>query len=563
MSTYQYSPYIWPVLASMVCIAVLVVFCWRRRSVPGALSLAVAMALFLPWTIGELLELTAVDSATELFWYKFQALWPLPVLTGMLCFALQFANLDHWLTRRNLALLSVPPIAAAVAMLTNPIHQLIWSGVDGGDSVPPLTGAGRWALYAYAVSLALVITLVFVWLFVRSPLHRWPVAVCLVGQAGARIGGALDISGANPFEPIDATVLGGAFASAMYVVALFGFRMFDVIPVARKTVIAQMREGMLVLDARRRIVDSNPAAEKILGLPSQRLRGRDAFEILQSPPPGQGTSDGKVFDQRDIFIGGGESCRHFAVQSSPLKDRQGRPLGYLLLLHDVTDERSAQARILEQQRALAALQERDLVARELHDSIGQVMGYVKMQVQAARALLQEHPGEADANLEQAAAVVQDSHADVREYILGARTGLSAQVDLLTALRVYLRQFSNSYQIEAELIAPPELDARKLEPTAEVQLLRIIQEALTNVRKHGRARGVSVTLSVECSRIHALVADNGVGFDPSRLDAKEGRTFGLSIMRERAEEVGGTLQVESAPGDGTRVMISVPLRKDSQ
>jgi signal transduction histidine kinase len=563
MSTYKYTPHIWPVFASMVCISVLMVYCWRRRSVPGAVSLAAAMALFLPWTIGEILQLTAVDWTTQLFWYKFQAFWPLPVVTAMLCFALQFANLDHWLTRRNLTLLSIPPIAAAVAMLTNPTHHLIWSGEHGGESIPPLTGVGRWFLYGYAITLALAITLVFVWLFVRSPLHRWPVAVCLCGQAGARIGGILDIRGANPFEPIDATVLGGAFASAMYVVALFGFRMFDVTPVARRTVIAQMREGMLVLDTRGRIVDCNPAAEKILGLPSQRLRGRDAEEILQAPSRGQGTFDGNVFDQPDIFIGGGESCRHFAMQSSPLTDRQGRPLGHLLLLHDVTDERSAQARILEQQRALAALQERDRVARELHDSIGQIMGYVKMQVQAARALLEERPGEADAYLEQAAAVVQDAHADVREYILGARTGLSAQVDFLTALREYLRQFSNSYRIDAELIAPPELDARKLERTADVQLLRIIQEALTNVRKHGQARRVSVTLSVEGSHIQALVADNGVGFDPSRLDAKKGRTFGLSIMRERAQEVGGTLDVESAPGYGTRVMISVPLRKDSR
>ncbi len=203
------------------------------------------------------------------------------------------------------------------------------------------------------------------------------------------------------------------------------------------------------------------------------------------------------------------------------------------------------------------------MARELHDSIGQVLGYLKMQVQAARALLEERPQEADAYLEQAAAVVQDSHADVREYILGARTGLSARVDFVTALREYVRQFSTIYGIEAELIAPLEPNALKLERTPEVQLLRIIQEALTNVRKHARARRVSVTLSVDGAWIQALVADNGVGFDPSRLDAKEKRTFGIDIMRERAEEVGGTLEVESAPGDGTRIVISVPLHKDSQ
>jgi signal transduction histidine kinase len=185
-----------------------------------------------------------------------------------------------------------------------------------------------------------------------------------------------------------------------------------------------------------------------------------------------------------------------------------------------------------------------------------------MQVQAARALLKQHPEQADAYLEQAATVAQDSHADVREYILGARTGLSAHVDFVTALREYVRQFNTIHGIEAELIAPPEMDEWTLTRTTEVQLLRVIQEALTNVRKHARARSVLVTLRVDSACIQALVADNGVGFDPSRLDGKERRTFGLDIMRERAEDVGGTLQIESAPGDGTRVVISVPLQKDS-
>jgi signal transduction histidine kinase len=94
--------------------------------------------------------------------------------------------------------------------------------------------------------------------------------------------------------------------------------------------------------------------------------------------------------------------------------------------------------------------------------------------------------------------------------------------------------------------------------AGVQLLRIVQEALTNVRKHARARAVRVGLSVTGGAAEAVVEDDGLGFDPSRVGTTQPAVFGLRFMRERAEEVGGTVCVDSRPGAGTRVVIRVPL-----
>jgi signal transduction histidine kinase len=159
------------------------------------------------------------------------------------------------------------------------------------------------------------------------------------------------------------------------------------------------------------------------------------------------------------------------------------------------------------------------------------------------------------------AVAQDAHADVREYILGARTDISADVGFLPALTQYLRRFSENYGIAVELSAPPELSDGAFEPMVEVQLLRIIQEALTNVRKHARARRVRIGLSVYDSRAEAIVQDDGAGFDSALLETAEGQKFGLRFMRERAEEVGGSVQIRSAPDEGTQVVICVPLRKD--
>lgn len=561
MDAYRFTHSIWPVLAASSITAILAGYCWRRRAVPGALSLAAAMALFLPLTLGQALELTAVAPSTRMFWHTFQALWLLPTLTAVLVFALQFANLDRWMTRRRIALLSAPAVAAAVAMATNPIHHLIWASDMSEGPIPPLSGDGRWVLYGYAFALAVAITAVFVWLFVTSPLHRAPVAVCLLGHLAARVGGILDVRGINPFQPVDATVLGGTVAAAMYVVALFGFKLFDIIPVARRTVLEQMREAMLVLDTSERIVDCNRAAESILGQPAGDLRGRHAGEVLRAAASGLEPLGDVLSDHAVIQMANGPSHGFFALHASPLTDRLGRPLGRLILVRDVTEERRAQVQALEQQRAIAVLQERDRVARELHDSIGQVMGYVKMQVQAARTLLKKRPDEAEAYLAQAVAVVQDAHADVREYILGATIGRSAEVDCIGALRKYLGHFGDQYGIKTSLRAASGLDDQILEPTTEVQLLRIIQEALTNVRKHGRARSASVALDVGDGRVRAVVADDGRGFDPADVNWGEGGRFGLRFMRERADEVGGDVEVDSTPGGGTRVIISMPIRKD--
>lgn len=265
--------------------------------------------------------------------------------------------------------------------------------------------------------------------------------------------------------------------------------------------------------------------------------------------------------QAEISLGTASTLRHYELNLSPLKDRSDLLLGYLLLLHDVTEQRRAQAQFLEQQRALAALRERDRVARELHDGLGQVLGYVKMQAQAARErLAQGQEAAADNDLEQLVTVAQDAHADVREYILSARSGTS-EPGLLPALRQYLQRFGETYKIRTALILPPELTDGAFEATVEAQLLRIIQEALTNARKHERAQCVQVSICLEDSRAQIIVQDDGAGFDPTLLATAEGQKYGLGFMRERAEEVGGSVEIHSAPGAGTRVIIYVPRRKE--
>jgi signal transduction histidine kinase len=187
-----------------------------------------------------------------------------------------------------------------------------------------------------------------------------------------------------------------------------------------------------------------------------------------------------------------------------------------------------------------------------------------MQAQAARdCLAQDEAAAADRDLDQLIAVAQDAHADVREYILGARAATSAQPGFSPALRQYLRRFSEQYGLRTDLAAPPDWSDEVLEPTVQAQLLRIIQEALTNARKHAKAQAVQVSVQLPPDHAQVTVQDDGVGFDPALLATAEGQKYGLGFMRERAQEVGGSVEMYTAPGAGTQVLICVPRRKEQQ
>jgi signal transduction histidine kinase len=217
------------------------------------------------------------------------------------------------------------------------------------------------------------------------------------------------------------------------------------------------------------------------------------------------------------------------------------------------------ARLHRQVRALAVTEERERIAREMHDGLAQVLGYVNTKAQAAQTLLRAGENErAAAQLGQLAEASRASYADVREGILGLRTSLGGERGFVDTLRDYLERWQGQSDVAVRLVTEPAAGfAPRLAPNAEVQLLRIVQEALANVRKHAAARQAEVRLTQADGCLEAVVEDDGTGFDPGALGRTALPRFGLATMRERAEAVGGSFSVASTPGYGTRVTVRVP------
>lgn len=205
-------------------------------------------------------------------------------------------------------------------------------------------------------------------------------------------------------------------------------------------------------------------------------------------------------------------------------------------------------------QSLAVTEERSRIAREMHDGLLQILGYLGLELQTIDALTRQGKREAVlAEIRKARESIDAAQADVRENVLSLRTTLAGDAGLLDSLKEYVAEFQIQTNMQVEFLntlqQPPQLS-----PLAEAQLTRIIQEALANVRKHAHAQHVQVRLAERAHSIWMSVTDDGVGFEPRTLK----NHFGLQTMRERAASVNGILTVNSELGIGTQVELNLPL-----
>jgi signal transduction histidine kinase len=219
------------------------------------------------------------------------------------------------------------------------------------------------------------------------------------------------------------------------------------------------------------------------------------------------------------------------------------------------------ARLHVKLRSMAAMEERVRLSRELHDNLAQVMGYLNLKNKGVQSLLASNQvSQALGELRDMEKVTDRAYDDVRDSILALRVRVSPDQDLTNTLHEYIVEFGERSGIEMVLETPAGTGPF-FAPDTAVQVLRIIQEALTNVRRHAQAMQAWVTFKVDGDRATIVIQDNGRGFDPSRTDPDGHKHLGLLTMRERAESVGGSLRIDSQVGQGTRIELSLPINRE--
>jgi two-component system, NarL family, sensor histidine kinase LiaS len=240
--------------------------------------------------------------------------------------------------------------------------------------------------------------------------------------------------------------------------------------------------------------------------------------------------------------------------SVAVKDRSKDEIGQLS--RELNNMAAQLEGLVQARQELATLETRNRFARDLHDSVKQQVFATSFQIAAARALIEDTRA-AEAHLTQAEELARQAQRELNVLIGELRPAALEGKGLSSALRDYVEDWSRRAEIPAEVHVRGE---REVPLEVEQAIFRVAQEALANVAKHSGAGSVEVDLIYASGSMTLRVADDGRGFDPAK---NPGEGFGLQSMHERLEKLGGRVEVESAPGKGTRVTCVCPLEDSSK
>ena len=206
------------------------------------------------------------------------------------------------------------------------------------------------------------------------------------------------------------------------------------------------------------------------------------------------------------------------------------------------------------QRMVAVLNERDRIARELHDGVIQQLYGVGLHLESSLYLLEKAPDEARRQIRENMDRLDQAVKDIRRYITGLRSSGEEAAPLPARLRRLADEFRRTYPVEVR-VQVRRVGRTNLSPEAVEHVVQIARESMTNAVRHGQPRVITVRLEGTGQGLVVSIEDDGRGFDPNGVVQREdGRGHGLPNMHERAALIGGRLEIWSRPGEGTRVTL---------
>ncbi|MBN2149653.1 MAG: PAS domain S-box protein [Anaerolineales bacterium] len=346
-------------LAATVLLLLAAWIAFRRRNAPGATALTLLLAATAHWALFEALEKMLVSVPARVLCSQIEYFGIASVPPLLLIFILQYTQQTRWLTRRNFILLWILPILHVGMAFTNDWHHWLWRDIYLSQSTLPGLlvyehGWWIWVFVAYSYLVIFLATSILLWSIARFPqLYRQQAFGLLLAIALPWLGNIIYLFDLIPLPGLDFTPVAFSLTGLVFTVTMFGFRLLDVVPVARSTVIDYMTDGVLVMDRRNRVVDINPAAVGMLGLAEEQVLDQRAGKILASYPSLLQCclSDSETQADIHIRVGGG---RDLDVRITLLRGRLGNSIGRVIVLRDVTERNKAEQQNRLQSTALDA-----------------------------------------------------------------------------------------------------------------------------------------------------------------------------------------------------------------
>jgi len=344
----KYNPYLVPLLTAAVISTILSIYGLRRRHAPSAIPFIFLMLFVAQWSLCYAFELGTANLQTKLLLAKIKYLGIVIVPVAWIFFALKYTGREEWLKIRKIALIVIIPLVTLILVWTNDLHGLIWRTTRLDTSGLffvriSIYGPWFWVHTLYSYLLLLLGTILIIQALIQSPyLNRGQAIALLISVLAPWVGNALYIYDLNPFPNLDLTPFAFTLTGVGLSWSLFQFKLLDIVPVARETVFESMSDVVIVTDPQNRIVDLNPAAQRVIGRSTSESFGQLAGKVLSSWPNLAEYCRNMTEIHSEIVSDENGRRRYFDLSISPLRDKKDILTGRLVVLRDITERKQAE-----------------------------------------------------------------------------------------------------------------------------------------------------------------------------------------------------------------------------
>ena len=594
--SWRFTPYMLP---EIVCVALLlgvVVIAWRRRSAIGAIPFLFVLLAAAIWTIGYGVELGGTDLPVTLFWDNVSWIGSTTVIPTWFIFVLQYTGRTKPLSVRNLLLLFSVPLITLLLIWVNPLRYLLSTDSRLIPGVPFSSvvfnyGPWFWVFVAYSYVL-LILSTFFIIAFIRSiSFYRGQSIALLIAVIAPWIANIIDISGISPFPALQFTPLAFTVTGVVTVFSLSRFRMLDLVPIARNSVIQSMSDAVIVMDLQQHITDLNPAAERLIGRTLTEVRGQSSMQVASfwSDLVKHFYNRSDVHEELALTVDGKQ--HFFDLRISPLIDKKDVLLGRMVVLRDIT-ERQMAMQAIEQARTEAETANHAksaflaMMSHEIRTPMNAVVGMTNLLLDTEMTTEQrDYVATVRASSDTLLTIINDildfskmeaEKLELEQSSFEVRECIESAFDLV-AVRATEKGLNLGYQLDDHVPVAISGDVTRLR--------QILVNLLTNAVKFTSQGEVILSLTARRAEdvdkeaeidnggyeLHFSVRDTGIGIaeeDKARLfhsfsqiDTSTTRRYGgtglgLAISKRLAELMGGSMWVESQPGIGSTFHFTI-------
>jgi diguanylate cyclase (GGDEF)-like protein/PAS domain S-box-containing protein len=335
-------------ILSAVITLIASIIAWRKPA-PGSFALGLLLLAMAIWSGGYATRWLDIPITTKIFWFQIMFIGVVSIPTLFLVFALGFIRNESWLTPRNLALLSIPPVSSLLLRWTDPYHHLFYQSLNimqENGSVVMEIARGPWYLvnvvYSYAV-IGLGIFLMSQATLRSGPLYRHQYRLILLASLLPWAGNVFKELNFKSYSNLDIAPLTFGVSGIIFVFAILRTHFMDLIPVARSYLIETMHDGILVLDTQNRIVDINPAMEKFMNGKASSYLGKNAYEVFKPWMEKTGVFlNEETRSELTLLL---DPSRYLDLRVTPLYDRNQILSGRLMVFRDITERKQVEKRL--------------------------------------------------------------------------------------------------------------------------------------------------------------------------------------------------------------------------